>query len=492
MKGVATQSDPSKSPPTSKRATKNASQLTPEQCMAFMDNARKDPVTSKRIVPGSATYNKFVNQCVRVLGDDMVPVIVASNVLKSNPSATERRANHEACVRMVNDSLDFSVSHHQTTVIDPLSKGKRMYPISAASAKRLLETCHDTFGVVLIHILVRDQRFQLNIPVYIHIDNGTEIRNPTDIREALSEWIDKATVNVPREEIFDAVIASVEQLINSRLLNSGTAMMLEDILMELQAMKMGINMSRDDAESSSSSSMNTANRSRSKSVPSGLAPLPSKTRKEILEDLERTCIDMMDMITLDDFNDMKKKKLQLIVGIGPKNKEGQQRCYHVKSVYNFIKSAVKQGLVPREPMSKEPITTAEIHDVILPKMRYIKPDARDPGHVQKKKYPVLELHIRNVIRTNTKEPFFEINLVRIIGRLVFWRRKIGYIPANIETESADLNSYAVIAKIRDLFDNGRLVDQRMQIRAHLNKSIVYWDTDRERKLAQMVNELSHL
>jgi hypothetical protein len=222
------------------------------------------------------------------------------------------------------------------------------------------------------------------------------------------------------------------------------------------------------------------------------APLPAKIRKEILEDLERTCIDMMDMITLDDFNDMKKKKLQLIVGIGPKNKEGQQRCYHVKSIYDFIKSAVQQGLVPREPMSKEPITHAEIHDVILPKMRYIKPDARDPGHVQKKKYPVLELHIRDVFRTDTQEPFFEITLVRIIGRLVFWRRKIGYIPANIETESADLNSYAVIAKIRELFDNGRLVDQRMHMRAHLNKSIEYWDTDRERKLAHMVNELSRL
>jgi hypothetical protein len=233
-----------------KRTTKKASQLTPEQCMAFVENARKDPVTSKKIIPGSATYNRFVDQCVRVLGDDMVPVIVASNVLKSNPTASERRANQDACIRMVNDSLEFSVRHQQTTVIDPLSKGKRKYPISATSAKRLLETCSDAFGIVLIHILVRDETFHLNIPAYIHIDNGTEIRNPTVIREALSEWIDKATVNVPREEIFDAVIPSVEQLVKSRLINRGSAMMLEDILMELQAMKMGINMSRDDAESS--------------------------------------------------------------------------------------------------------------------------------------------------------------------------------------------------------------------------------------------------
>jgi hypothetical protein len=241
-------------------------QLTPDQCMAFIKNARNDPVTLKKIIPGSITYNKLVDQCVRVLGDDMVPVIVASNVLKSNSTATERRANQDACIRMVNDSLDFSVRHQQTMVIDPLSKGKRKYPISSDSAKRILETCRDTFGVVLIHILVRDQTFHLNIPAYIHIDNGIEIRNTTDIREALSEWIDKATVNVPREEIFDAVIASVEQLVKSRLINRGSAMLLEDILMELQAMKMGINMSRDDTESSSSSS----NRSRSKSVPSGL------------------------------------------------------------------------------------------------------------------------------------------------------------------------------------------------------------------------------
>lgn len=476
-------------PKTRKQA---APTITADHCMAFIANPRKDPITGKKIMPGSAVYNKYINRCAHILGDENIPVIVASNILKDNSSIANRVYNDKICISMVNKSLEYSTRHHEKRVYDPFSKNTRWYHVNSANGKKLLDTCKDEFGVIMIHILVREQEFRLNVPVYIHLDGGVQVENVAAIREALSAWIDRATIHVPREEVFTEVIDCVDKIIKSQMINRGTRVILEDMLMELQAMKMGINMSRDSVESPESSPMNSANRSRTKSVPQGMEPLPSGTRKHILEELERTCIDMLDMITLNDFNDMKKKDLQLIIGIGKGNKEGQKRCYHVKSIYNFVKSAVKQGLVPKEPMSKEPITHDDIHNVILPRMRYIKPDARDPGHVDKKKYPALELEIRNVIRTDTQEPYFEITLKRFIGRQLYWSRSIGYIPSNIDTNSADINSAAVIAKVRDLFDNGRLVDRRMQMRAHLNKSLQYWDDDRERKLALMVRELSGL
>lgn len=472
------------------KTRKQPSTTTPEQCMAFVVNPRKDPVTGKKILPGSAVYNKYIAKCMTVLGDHDTPVIIASNILKDNTTIANRSFNHKTCIHMVNESLEFSERLGETMVIDPFSKKTRWYPVNSPNAQKLLDTCKDEFGILMIHILVRDQEFNLNVPVYIHVDNGTEVRNVAVIRDALSAWIDKATLNAPREEVFTAVIDCVQKLVDSRMIKQGTRVILADMIMELQALKRGINMSRE--SDSESSPMNSANRSRSKSIPQGLEALPSRTRAQILEDLDKACIDMIDMITLNEFQDMKKKDLQLIVGIGSGNKDGQKRCYHVKSLYNFVKSAVKQGLVPKEPMSKEPITRDDIRNIIMPRMRYIKPDASDPGHVDKKKYPVLELEFRNVNSRATGEPFYEIRLRRIIGRQVYWERTIGYIPANVETDSADINSGVVIATVRHLFDQGRLVDHRMQMRAHLNKSIAYWDNDRVRKLAHMVDELRSL
>lgn len=487
----AKSASPQKTAPRNNRT--RAPEVSAEHCMAFIQNPQKDPITGKKINIGSATYNRYVNHCVRILSDDNVPVVIATNILKNNSTLANRNANSKTCMNMVNDSLESSERLHNTRVYDPFSKKSRWYNVDSPNAQKLLSACKDEFGILMIHILVKDQQFSLNIPAYLHYDNGVEVKNVGFIRETLANWIDKVTLRAPREEVFDAVLESLEKLVKTRMINRGTHVILEDMMMEIQAMKRGIHMSREsDAESSESSSMNSANRSRSKSVPTGMEPLPSGTRAKLLEDLDRACIDMVDMITLNDFKDMKKKDLQLIVGIGSGNKEGQKRCYHVKSLYNFVKAAVKQGLVPKEPMSKEPITHDEIHKVILPRMRYIKPDARDPGHVEKRKYPALELVIDNVVRNDTREPFFRITLKRIIGLQVYWSRLIGYIPSNIETDSADINSYAVIAKVRDLFDNGRLVDRRMNMRAHLNKSLEYWDDDRERKLAHMVSELSSL
>lgn len=474
--------------------------MTREQCMQFVENPREDPRSigkKKGVQPGSGPYNELVKQCMRVLGEEGIPAIIASNVLKSNPTRATLHGNQQACLRMINESADMNESNpRDLKIADPfmMNKEPRSFPIESKEAQLLLETCKNQFGLVVLDIHIQEsEQHRVYIPVYLHHDNNLGrimVSNQEIVSGVVAAIIEKWTLRTHDTAVYDSVIDGVQRLIDSNYLYPETKVSLEDMVMELQAMKMGVVIGKASPESSLSSSVKSANRSKSKSVKSGMSPLPKKDRAEILKDLEKACIDMQDMITLEDFTDpdMKKKKLQLIIGIGPKNKEGQQRCYHVKNIYNFIKSAVKQGLVPKEPMSKVPITQHEIDTVIMPKMRYIKPDARDPGHIEKRTYPRLTLDITTI--EHRGRPYFQIELKRLIGAKVHWKRLIGFIAADIETESADINSYAVIAKVRDLFDKGRLVDHQMRMRVHLNKSVDYWDNEPERKLHHMVEELS--
>jgi hypothetical protein len=462
--------------------------------MEFVENPYVHPITKARIVPGSGTYNKCVNECILVLGENGIPAIIANNALMQNDKPTKKKANQQACVRMINDSMEHNQEKPNARgVTDPFMDNRkpRIFPIESREAQMLLDTCKNQFGILYLDVNVHTIR----IPVFLRYDsvaNSVIVTNKQDILNVIAAAIERWTRNAPDHALYDAMISAIQKLVDSNIFDQYTRLSFEDMVMELQAMKAGVTIGNESAESSLSSSLKSANRSKSKSAPPGLSPLPKKTRGQVLEDLERACIDMQDMITLEDFADMKKKKLQLVIGIGPNNRDGQQRCYYVKNIYNFIKSTVKQGLVAKEPMSKVPITQHEIETVIMPKMRYIQPDARDPGYVEKRKYPALVLDISNVIHRDTRRPYFSITLKRLIGRQVHWMRLIGYIAADIETDSADVNSFAVIAKIRDLFDKGRLVDGHMHMRAHLNKSVEYWDDNDVHKLHLMIEELNSL
>jgi len=472
-------------PPSARKSRATVLQMTPQQCMEFVANPRVHPVTKAKILPGKSTYVKCVQECIRVLGDDHVPAIITNNILKDNAKVQNKTNNVHACLRMINSGT--------TSIRDPFMDSRR-YALSSHDAQVLLETCKHEFGIISLGIHLREgATHTIDIPVFIKVaDDGIRIADFNVLRMSISDVIQRWTLDSPVEEVYDGMITAVQKIVDSNYIHGDSKAALEDIVLELTAMKRGVVIGNHSVESPLSSAMDSANRSKSKSPRSGVSPLPKKTRAQILEDLEKTCIDMQDMIAFEDFADMKKKKLQLVVGIGPKNRDGQQRCYYVKNIYNFVKAATKEGIVPKEPMSKVAITQQEVESIIMPKMRHIKPDARNPMHVEKQKYPLLVLHITTVRRTSDGRHFFKISLERLIGKAAYWKRDIGYIAADIETDSADINSYAVIAKIRDLFDKGRLVDRRMQIRAHLNKSLEYWDNDAIRKLAHMVDELNSL
>jgi hypothetical protein len=331
------------------------------------------------------------------------------------------------------------------------------------------------------------------IPIKVDKQGETlHISNIDAVHEAISsliqQWGQGGIENLP---LINGMIPGIQKILDVDILHQETKDEMQDMLFELVALKEGIEIVRSKSDVSMSSSVKSANRSTSLDVPSNQPLFAKKTRKEILEDLERMCIEMRDVISYDDFEDMKKKQLRLVVAIGPKNKEGQQRCYYVKNIYQHVKEAIKAKKLPKDPVSKTLITHNEIENVIMPKMRYLNPKLKTPGAIKRSKYPNLVLDIREVRAVRSGLHYYEVGLHRVIGKRVAWKRLFGYIPTYIETESTDVNSATVIAKVRELFDSGRLLNEHMHPRVHLNKSIAYWEEgDEVRKLNHMMNELN--
>lgn len=474
---------PSDEASTSKPKTAKAKQeITKDQCEAFVKNPSINPLTQKVISLGGPKYKELLGECQKYFPSDYENDIVINLLSENDPFA------YGWCRRIVNDYSP------DGTILNPLYDTD--IPADSSFAQRMLQTCKDVHKLVRLHIVYGEGRGQV-VPVKVSFTNGVlNIMNIEGIHELLSmlvhEWTLNARENLPK---IRKMVAGLQKVLDIEYLHEETREELQDILFELVAIEEGVLMARSTSSISDSSSVKSANRSKSLSlkrdVEPPLSPLPKRTRKEILEDLKTACIEMRDMIALDDFEDMKKKQLQLVVAIGPKNKDGQQRCYYVKNIYHHVKMAIKNKQLPKEPTTKAVITQNEIENVIMPKMRYIKPGLATPGIVKRGKYPNLVLEITSVRAIQSQLPYYEIALKRIIGKRVAWRVRYGYIPAYVETETTDLNSATVIAKVRELFDNGRLLNANMQPRVHINKGIAYWEEgDVVRKLNHMMNELN--
>ena len=282
----------------------------------------------------------------------------------------------------------------------------------------------------------------------------------------------------------------IEGLLNSQLINEDQHNKLVELSHELKAFQSGYRIEASTSEASEYSPLHSKSKSRSPKT-SGLPHLSKKKRAELLQELEKTCFHMTDFITQEDFEDMKKKKLQLIVKLGEKHgSKGKQHCYYVKGVNDLIKAAVKEGKVPKNPMTRRALTKEEIDQVHLMN-RYRKTNAKRPDDLQKMDYPKFELSFTPVLHYPN---YYAIIIKRKILGNVEKQLTYGYIPGDIETGDADVSSAVAIAKIQQLFDLGRLLDRshfpNIVSRVHINKNIDYWITDRERKLRLMIDELN--
>lgn len=464
--------------------------ITMEHCKEFVQNPNINPLTGKSIVLGGPKYNELLKTCQEMMNKKFLEEDIVINLLSEKDNFAVN-----SCLNVVNTATEEYIQH-------PLYMFKVGLPITSAFAERILNTCANTHKIALVRIYFKDGIGDMNlfkIPVILKAVQGRiQVGNfdiiHEKIRSIFVSYLDTATTadNVAsKQRVISTLKVGIQQLLDADVLVQDQREELEDVIMELTAMQEGIVIEKSKTATPLSSSVRSSNRSKSLVVSSALPALPKKRRAEILEDLQKTCIEMRDMITLDDFEDMKKKQLQLVVKVGPRNREGQQRCYYVKNIYDYVKTAIRDGKLPKEPVSKSVITSDEISKVIMPMMRYIDPNVEEPGVLKKKKYPNMQLELRLIMALNGR-PYYRVELNRIVGKRLALSRIIGYIPAYVETSAADVNSATVVAKVRELFDNGRLLNERMMPRVHLNKSIAYWEEGNVvQKLNHMMNELNY-
>lgn len=422
-------------------------------------------------------YNALMQQCSRVLvGRNLAKEVWINLLSKDNHFA------QSTCLKTINNA-------NTAYIVDPITNDR--YPVASQDIQDVLNVCKQTHNILFLHISYNLNGQSMFIPVKLEVENGrVRISNVTYIRQVLVNFVTRLTTERDdiSADVINMVIAGLTKIMDSGYLRRSDQADFREMLMEIVAIKNGFKLEGNPDISS------PKDKSKSWSPRDGLAPLPKGSVNALLKELEAACIDMQDMITLEEFRDWEKdkKKLQLIVKVGPKNAAGQQRCYYVKNIYEYVKSMVEQGLQPKEPVSKVRITPEEIRDEIMPKMRYLDPTIAEPGVVERKQYPKLTLELREYVSDVNQRNFYEVVLRRNVGTMTSLRYSIGVIPADVETGDADIQSTVVAAKIRELFDSGRLLDNRMQMRVHLNKNEAYWNTDVNRKLRSMLDELTSI
>jgi len=234
--------------------------------------------------------------------------------------------------------------------------------------------------------------------------------------------------------------------------------------------------------------------SKSSSIHESLPELPKKTRAELLKDLEAVCSELYDPIAMDDFSKFRKKKLHLVVAVGPDG--GRKHCYYVKSLHNAWVEAVESNKSVKDPMNpRHRLTEEELREVAF-KMRYIDHDYKPP-----RKSMAIDPRLQMKIEEEAHTPnFYHITASFQLGQVrLFW--DLGYIPADIDvqdTGSSDLTSTVMVAKIHDLFQKGRIFKRNFIpidgncCRVHLWKKPAFWGTGQERiqKFLALMEELN--
>ena len=223
-----------------------------------------------------------------------------------------------------------------------------------------------------------------------------------------------------------------------------------------------------------------------------LPPLTPKKRTALLTELRAACTIMKDMISMQRFDRMNKKALQLVVRLGkPAAGPEQERCYYVKNLYQLWATAAKDNKPFRDPLTRAPINRDEKDDIIR-KVRYLRPNAPDPRNHTVPRDKNLTLEIKQVYArarassgssdNEDRVGFYSLSVKRQIGKYVYLIEELGYVPSDIELADvggdANLTSSAVIGNIQALFESGRLMLSNVIpyrcCRIHMYKTLKYW------------------
>lgn len=100
------------------------------------------------------------------------------------------------------------------------------------------------------------------------------------------------------------------------------------------------------------------------------SPRNQRERAALLAKLQDECVSMQNAISLDDFDDKDKPVgyLQNIVRFGqPVGTDQKRRCYHIDTLYNMVVEAMIRGNVPRDPLTRDPLSDRDIANVLRAK-----------------------------------------------------------------------------------------------------------------------------
>lgn len=513
-----------------KKERSNPRELDKGTCKEFLENPNRDPILRKR-----TSLDKFVeysNKCKEILPEDEYNTnadVYAKNEIPDGLDGAKK------CSTLLND-----VQIHQLygLIMTNFFKNNSRTPIDNPVVKRLLKRCDDEFMMKVLMVQMVTGARTNGLSVYDKlvryiVDNKGDkggyiaLSNLGWIVQDLVIFIfDFRQNEEERKQLLSNLLHAVGTLVDVSTSNQDEAFFkrgekpkklfasqqtrdsLVACLYELQALKHGFDIRLQESSSSDRSSK----RSKSLDVPQGLADLPKRTRKEILEQLDKACREMRDTISFDDFEDMKKKKLQLVVQIGPKNNEGKQSCYYVKNIYQYVEKELANKKQPNDPSTRTPITREDMKNIILPKMKYVDASIIDPFEKREGlKVPNIKLAVTE-IADELGRHFYRVGFIRRIGEYDDNKYGVlGYIPANIYvdendrgnvaehfsdvyTGSVDISSTVIMAKLDMLVDQGLLTDMYGLPRVHINKSKAYWYSDSSdkqsiiRKAKSMIDE----
>ena len=484
--------------------------ITEAQCDAFIKNPKVDPLTMKPLKIFSPNYHTINDMCKSKFGKSVNANELYKELIGKNGKGV--------CLNLVNSArFDRSIKYfHTLTVVDPLSNS-RVILRDHEELQNALNECKEQFGIILVH-LPTPRNYTIHEKSYGIIVLG---RNPVhnelivltsynQLRKILVDWLELIHIygndELTKEKIKE-ILDVIETIFKYNYLQSGDTVQLWDgekyitydayedlkkIYEEFAFLYYGVKLKHLDLESSEPNSKNIS-KSISSSKKKDLPPLPKNTRAELLTEIENTCKEVIDVFTQNEFKDAKKKQLQLVVKVGAPV-HGKQNCYLVTGLYNHILSAVKDKLPIRDPLNKaHTLTAAEIEEVET-KIKYLDPEAPPLKRREQKKYPNIYL-IFNPYTGPDGYNYYAIWEERKIGIHVQWTKFVGYLP-DIDTEAADINTGTIIVRLQKLVEEGKLYDERLHRRAHINKSMEYWDLDHpnetRRKLRLMSNELRGL
>jgi hypothetical protein len=187
-------------------------------------------------------------------------------------------------------------------------------------------------------------------------------------------------------------------------------------------------------------------------TPAVIESLPQKTRVQLLNDMRAACISMKDNITQKRFDRMHKKALHLVVQLGNQEKKS---CYYVRNIYKLWEYSIKDKKALIDPATRVPVTETEKTDIIK-KMTILDKNAVNLDNV-KKNIPKRDVALALIIEQ--EDDYYHLAIMRKFGNTAYLIFDLGCIPSNINSIDDDINisSSTVIANIRKLFDEGKLL-----------------------------------